>query len=62
MKGYIDNGVTLIVDRYVYSGVAFSAAKNVSFFCFPLYDILINMICYKLTFAMIEADLEISGM
>jgi len=30
MKAYINKGITLIVDRYVYSGVAFSAAKEVS--------------------------------
>lgn len=60
MMDCINNGVTLIVDRYVYSGVAFSAAKEVIFLYFPLYDIVIYIIHYKLTLAMIKADLDMS--
>jgi thymidylate kinase len=61
MNGYINSGVTLIVDRYVYSGVAFSAAKQVSFYIFHyVCHIVIYVIHYKLRFAVLRADLEIS--
>lgn len=62
IKDCVNNGVTLIVDRYVYSGVAFSATKEVHFSIFiPLFVIIIYIIHYKLTLAVIKADLEMSG-
>jgi thymidylate kinase len=33
MKALINEGVTLVVDRYAYSGIAFSAAKKVGVLC-----------------------------
>jgi thymidylate kinase len=38
MKALISKGVTLVVDRYAYSGIAFSAAKKVSVLYSLLYD------------------------
>jgi thymidylate kinase len=41
MKALISKGVTLVVDRYAYSGIAFSAAKKVSALHALLYDPLV---------------------
>lgn len=49
MKEKLNEGVTLIVDRYSYSGVAFSVAKGVSAHfsninCYFLKTFLINIL------------------
>jgi hypothetical protein len=55
MKLFINKGVTLVVDRYAYSGIAFSAAKKVSALHFLLYNPLICIIYCRLRCVVIYA-------
>ena len=54
MRQTLLSGTTLVVDRYAYSGVAFTAAKKVSLNCINLMLLLLQLTLFCMFYIITE--------